>query len=199
MSHACRWMSDVRCQFVFAQLTMKRKYVNLKFYYIYLNIYNKVIFIVNVGGSAYRPFFNWHLTSDIVLATKEYMSCNDISIFWQRWMINGERWGVSGERVSESAIRLPHLGEFQWIIMFSRLSEDLFVILIWGRVSRCRRHSIMFSYRLPTNVMFSGLNPPDGEVQTIRGFSAQIPIFGCVKNFMHLISFYLSLIISISL
>ena len=44
--------------------------------------------------------------------------------------------------------------------------------------------------------MFSGLNPPDGEVQTIRGFSAQIPIFGCVKNFMHLISFCLSLIIS---
>ena len=54
----------------------------------------------------------------------------------------------------------------------------------------------MFSYHPATNHMFSGLNPPDGEVQTIRGFSAQIPIFGCVKNFMHLISFYLSLIIS---
>ena len=54
----------------------------------------------------------------------------------------------------------------------------------------------MFSYHPAMNHMFSGLNPPDGEVQTIRGFSAQIPIFWCVKNFMHLISFYLSLIIS---
>ena len=122
-----------------------------------------------------------------------------------RYLGNGER--LADERLAvrvavrgqRSAIRLPYLNEPQRIITFGRLSEDLFVLLIWGRVSRCRRHSIMFSYHPATNHMFSGLNPPDGEVQTIRGFSAQIPIFGCVKNFTHLISFYLSLIISISL
>ena len=115
------------------------------------------------------------------------------------WTINGERWGVSGERMSESAIRLPYLDKLQRIMIFSRLSEDLFVLLIWGRVSRCRRQSVNPSYHPATNLMFSDLNPPDGEVQTIRGFSAQNPIFRCVKNFMHLISSYLSLIISIYL
>ena len=68
-----------------------------------------------------------------------------------------------------------------------------------GEILRCCRLSVELSYRLLANVMFSDLNPPDGEARTIRGFSAQIPIFGCVKNFMHLISFYLSLIISIYL
>ena len=115
------------------------------------------------------------------------------------WTINGERWAMRGERMSESAIRLPYLNEPQRIMTFRHLSEDLFVLLIWGRVSRCRRHLIMFSYHPDTNLMFSGLNPPDVEPKTPQRFFEQNTIFGCVKNFMHLFSFYLSLIISISL
>ena len=57
----------------------------------------------------------------------------------------------------------------------------------------------LLPHRLHSLLMFSGLNPPDGEPKTPQRFFEQNTIFGCVKNFMHLFSFYLSLIISISL
>ena len=139
----------------------------------------------------------WHLTS--FLPPKNICPVMIFLYFGNDERLTVSGWAESGEGVRESAIRLPYLDELQWIMIFSRLSEDLFVLLIWGRVSRCRRQSVNPSYHPAANLMFSGLNPLDEEPKTSQRFFAQIPIFGCVKNFMHLFSFYLSLIISISL
>ena len=116
------------------------------------------------------------------------------------WAMSGwadERWG--GERICNPST-LSWWTSANYDI--SRLSKEFFALWLGGEFSRCRRHSVMFSYHPATNLMFSGLNPPDREPKTSQRFFAQNPIFRCVKNFMHLISFlfipnylYLSLII----
>ena len=51
-------------------------------------------------------------------------------------------------------------------------------------------HEPLLPHRLHSLLMFSGLNPPDGEPKTSQRFFEQNTIFGCVKNlctFFHFI------------
>ena len=140
---------------------------------------------------------DWRQSSTFKHITLSYSKCNDISILSNDATMSGwadERWG--GERICNPST-LSWWTSANYDI--SRLSKEFFALWLGGEFSRCRRHSVKPSYHPATNLMFSGQNPPDREPKTPQRFFAQNPIFRCVKNFMHLISFYLSLIISIYL
>ena len=118
------------------------------------------------------------------------------------WTINSERWGDERWGVSESAIRLPYLNELQRIMIFSRLSKRPLRSPDLGESFKMLEtlNHVLVSSRHETYVLGPKSSRRRGADDT--GISAQIPIFGCVKNFMHLFHLfisnylYLSLIIS---